>query len=670
MARDLNIDIYTQAHLDGLDNAALGLDQTARSADKTGSSFRNMKQDAETLNKTIAVTKTKVQELNAEFAKSGGSDKSIFGDLKKERSFLAELERIKRELSKDQGWALALGSNAGAGFGDGFLSALSATPLRTKAIAALVAVGVAASPALGAAVAGAVTGAVGLGGIAGGIAAASKDPQIRMAAKHFSTTISKEFFSSGSAFVEPTVAALDILEKAFQDLDLGSSFARAAPFVEDVARGIAGLATKFMPGFNKALDDAGPILEALGRELPEIGDALGDMLADMAGSDGTLEGFIFLMDVIEGSLRAVGATLHFLGEVFENAIQAMRLHTDVLLIQFGKIPILGDKLREFKGHLDDLSVGQRNVVVATDDMTKAVRFFTPEARESTKILVEQAYTSMIAAAEFEHLRYMTEQAKLELARFNQEVEDAFNVEMTLDEATLRVQQGMLRLKDTLKENGKHWETNTEKGLANREALLSQVKALDGARQAMVTKAGSDTKAIDAINAKFNAQILVIMSMARTAGAGKDVLNDLAGSYLIDVKAPTVVTAKDKVNDLHTALNNLPSLKTLYVRTIYQEFRQGERSSTGRQHGGDVLPHHTYQWQEKRPEVLVMGAQKGHVFPSVDAYKKAMGNGGGGGPTYNLTINAGMGSDPREIQREIMRAIQGYESSNGRRWRTP
>ena len=47
----------------------------------------------------------------------------------------------------------------------------------------------------------------------------------------------------------------------------------------------------------------------------------------------------------------------------------------------------------------------------------------------------------------------------------------------------------------------------------------------------------------------------------------------------------------------------------------------------------------------------------------------MGSLGGGGSTYNITINAGAGANGATIGTEIVNAIKAYERSNGKGWRS-
>src|SRR6185503_4359009 len=224
-----------------------------------------------------------IRNLGEEFDRTG--DTSLFGDLRKERARLRELERIAKEA----------GQGASKAFGGGMLD-FGGSGIRPvhAALGGLVAFAAAAAPTIGAMIAGAVTGAVGLGGIAGGIFAASRDPGVERAWQQFASNVSSKFFQMGSNFAEPLVNAAGTMERAFDNLDLKGLFDKAAPYIDDLSEGLAGFAKNLGIGLSKAMDVAGPALEILGRELPDIGDALGYMFSKMAESKGTLQGFLFL----------------------------------------------------------------------------------------------------------------------------------------------------------------------------------------------------------------------------------------------------------------------------------------------------------------------------------------------------------------------------------------
>lgn len=141
--------------------------------------------------------------LHAETTADGRGLLELRRDLEKAAKGADNLDVSLRKVGEDDGrggvgsgLAKTLRKQATSGVLSGVGDAFGAIPskLRGIAIAGIVtAVGFAA-PALGAMIAGAVTGAAGLGGIVGGIFAASKSPAVRQAASLFASNISSAFF--------------------------------------------------------------------------------------------------------------------------------------------------------------------------------------------------------------------------------------------------------------------------------------------------------------------------------------------------------------------------------------------------------------------------------------------------------------------------------------------
>ena len=72
--------------------------------------------------------------------------------------------------------------------------------------------------------------------------------------------------------------------------------------------------------------------------------------------------------------------------------------------------------------------------------------------------------------------------------------------------------------------------------------------------------------------------------------------------------------------------------------------------SARQHGGPVSGGNPYLVGERGPETFVPSSN-GRIVPT-------------GGMTANITINAGMGSDPNAISRAVVEALQRYQRTNG------
>lgn len=476
---------------------------------------------------------------------------------------------------------------AGGSFATGILGGLGHMSFRSKAIGALVGLAVIASPAIGAIIAGAVTGTVGLGGIAGGIGAASKDPRVRAAATEFGHSITTEFFGSGEAFVGPTIKALDILKADFRELNLTSAFLKGAPAVETFAGGVGDLVKNIMPGFNRVMERSPQLSAIMAQGLGDVGTSISDMLTTMIESKGVMDGLRAAFTLLSGIIRGTGNIVGFLSDRFHELANFSGEVTGVLEDWLGWMPLIGPMLRSVNDRSEEWSDTTEGLVLRLDRVTPA---------------------QLAANRAIGDLPPIVDDATDAVNLFNDATDTMLGNMLDVDGANLAVQRGLLSLKESIKENGKHWETNTRAGLANRDALHSQVVALDRQRRATIDAGGDAEKA----NAKFAAELKVLEGIARAAGISEAALRDLVGEYRI-----TVIT------------RNIQQ---------YIEYRQGERSSSGRAAGGPVIGGNIYRVEEQVAEVFRPGhdwraPMDGMVVPASQMRR----GGGGGREVVNLTV---------------------------------
>ena len=591
MARDLVLEVIEQVRGNALAAAARDLDTVADSTGDAAKAARTYQGSLKDLDAQVVASKAKIAALGQEFVAT--KDKATGKELRGERSLVAQLERIRKEIEEAApnlipvGIGSAAGAKAGTGFTSGFLDGIAEIPGKVRGSLMVTVVGavIATSPLIGGVIAGAVTGAVGLGGIAGGIAAASKDPGVRAAASSFGSAISAEFFAGGQSFVEPTIESLGILRQAFQDMDLGSSWERIAPFVTKVAEGIGNMGRDFMPGFNRALDAAGPGLVILGDKLPEIGAALGNMLGDIAESEGALEGLTFTLDLIVGAINITADTVTFLSDAFHDLVSMTIAVSDVMedlpLPEIQKL--LGmPGWSEFKQHWLDVR-----------DNVESAKFGMQDAEgvgyRWTRILTSQGDAAQLLADA--------------VAELNEEYGDYIDMQLTVDQANQRVSEGLLRLQNTLKENGKDWRDNTEAGQANRAALTAQVDALARQRQATIDAGGS---VVDATT-KFEAELDALQRLALKAGISQEALNDLVGDYYVRINVSATIAGGDPYSQaLRRAL-------------------AGKEHISGFASGGDPpMGEPFWVGEGGRPELMVL-TPRPHVYSAQES--KAMAGGG-------------------------------------------
>ena len=410
------------------------------------------------------------------------------------------------DLTPDAG-GMAAGAGGGGAAGRRAIETTSSFDLprlRTAMFTTLISGAVMASPIIGAMIAGAITGAVGLGGIAGGIGMASKDPRVRAAARNFGDDIAEEFFSGGAAFVQPTIDSLNLLEDAFKDMDLGGSFAKLAPHVTTIAAGLGNLGRNIMPGLNEMFDRFGPFAAVLADGFGDLGTQIGDFFNRLSRSQGAVMGLESAFDFLNGSIKALGVILEFLSNRYVEFI-------DFIIFT--------------SGVLEDLPLpGQENMRRLNDEFT-----------EMRNRVAGQAPAVNQAAGEWRSYTEAIEDA-------NRAMEDNISLMLAQDNANLGLAEAMADFGETLEENGRHWDTSTEKGRANTRGLLDAVGAAERKRQADI-RTGiqmglSAEEASNRANTAYNKTIAKLRDMAIRAGLTGKALDDLVGDYYVNVHIRT------------------------------------------------------------------------------------------------------------------------------------
>lgn len=494
------------------------------------------------------------------------------------------------------------GAGAGGAFANAFHGALSTRMFGVPGplIAGLVAVVAAALPAIGAMIGGAVTGAVGLGGIAGGIAAASKDPAVRRAASEFGPSISTMFFGSGSAFVTPITRSLDILKEGFRDLDLESVFAKVAPFVSMVAAGIADMGREFMPAFGRALDAARPALVILARELPNIGRDLGYMFETIAKSKGTMQGLLAFFHLIEAIFRGTGNVIRWLADRFYDLNQFMFRFLDTL----AKIPGPGqDRMKHLRDEVEEFIRSADSAGRVTGDLS--VDIFDLGA---TALSTGDALTQLLQHTR-DYYEYVTAQRDTQIA----------------------LEQGLDDLTEAVKNHGTSLDIDTQAGRDNVR-ILADLEAQAKRNYEDNVRNGMNTATATIL---YDQQIKKVQEQAENLGIAEQKTRDLLDAWRQVVEAPNAVlrlqfelsgTLLGEQSGLRLNERRQPNLPE-YV-PLSTKLRLESRAA-----GGPVLAGQWYRVNEQRQEFF-RPAMDGWVAPLGSPSVAPTGAGGGADFDYD------------------------------------
>lgn len=501
---DLELHVATTADSKGLKQAADDLDDTKRSSDKLGGSFKETGKESEKLGDSLHHTGDEsgyvdrrikeleghIKELGREFDRTG--DKDVFRSIRKDRGELGNLRRIRGEIED-----LADGAKTAATevtrVGAGLLSfdspgllqfGVALSPILAPAVAVV-------ASAIGGAIAGAVVGTTTGAGMLGGILAASKDSRVRAAARDFGDTISAEFFGGpgSAAFVDPIIKSLGILKADFTSLHLDEAFAKAAPSLETLAHGIGDMAKNFMPGFNKALDKSGVFTDIFAHGLADTGDALGDMLTSMTESEGATEGLRGLFVLLNGTLREGGDVIGWLSDRFHDYVGFADWATGILQHSWaGQITSLG--------HMDDWHKNMHNI--AGGDTVNRLTRFNRSVVELILRLKEAGLHASTAAGGFDSMGTAADLATQATGRLKAGLSVLHREFLDAKDAAINEEQAIDDLARSFDENGKSLDVHTDKGRNNLRALEDVARGAADAAQ----KTYDQTHSVEKANAVY------------------------------------------------------------------------------------------------------------------------------------------------------------------------
>lgn len=243
---------------------------------------------------------------------------------------------------------------------------------------------------------------------------------------------------------------------------------------------------------------------------------------------------------------------------------------------------------------------------------------------------------------------------------------------------------------SIKDNGATLDAHTEKGRANREALLGIVDATQQAVQAKFNETGS----LEAANEVYKQGREALIAAAVAAGRTRKEAEALADQWLrmpplatTRVETPGLSTAVSQADRANNALDRLDGRVVTASINVYTTDYHSYRADERRAVGGPVTAGHTYLVGERGPELFTARSSGSIVpndrlrsytatsSPSTRFADYTAGPGGGsssGGPGGGTTVVHSSptyqifdATDPSRV----VAAIKRYEQSNGKNWRS-
>jgi hypothetical protein len=432
------------------------LADTADKADKAGDALDDLAADAAKLDTEIATLRTSMRDTARDIARTAdeAERKNLFKVLAQQKRQMGRVVRARdlidftpEEVTKlGARMAAALGegvSRAGGPIADALGNVFGALPPQAQAAigAGVVAAVAAAAPAAAAVVTGAVSGGIAAGGVAAGVALAARDARVKAAAEGLGDTILDALARSAApAFVPPVLDAIATIRVEVRDLDdeLDDMFGAAARNVDPFVRGLVGGAKAALPGFTEGLERSHVAAEAFADGMIELGDAVGDSIALISqASAGGGQAIEDLFVILEFGVRSISAMITGLTFLYE----ALRFVTGGAAAQTEIISKHAVAAADAKNPLDGLAEAFRGIGEEQGEAADT-------ARE-----LDEAW------------------------------DDLFNNTMSADQALVRYEESWDRLIEELNTGKKTLDLGTEAGRNNMNAVLDQIEAINGLREA-------------------------------------------------------------------------------------------------------------------------------------------------------------------------------------------
>lgn len=389
-------------------------------------------------------------------------------------------EGFKRR-TKDKGAFINLTSSLAAALDDG----ISALPAEVKA--ALVLGIVAALPIVGALLTGAISAALIFAFAGIGVLIASQFEVVQLEGAEALNDLRNILVGAGAAFVQPVLDAIELLRSGAQSLSgpLSGVFKTASKFVVPVTQALLAFVDGALPGLQEALDNIVDLLPTIVEGGRFLGEAFGEALAIITGSDDAQRSLETLIGSIGQLVLTVAVLIRGLTELYG-------LVADLAPFFFAAGLVMRD----------------------TEDATI-------QLADSTKIYTDAELTA-IAATNKQEIAMRKQQAATKAAQ--KAVDDFVDSQYEAVHSQIDFERALDGVTEAVKENGRSLDIREEKGRKVAEAVLRGLEAARKQREDNIA-AGKLTEA--EAEAQYQAELARLRKTALAAGITKKAYDDLA-----------------------------------------------------------------------------------------------------------------------------------------------
>jgi len=608
VAKELILDVVAKKTSRDLGLLADEFEKLAGQTDDFGNKLNKTTTFSKLLDTQIAKTKTTVKELGQELDRTGSKDTA--GLLKGAQANLKSLERIKGDLSKalEDG-----GKDAAPVVFDGIIGTLKNLPPEFQGF--LVGGAVLAAPVVGSAIGGAILAGVGAAGIGLAIAGQIHNPAVVSAFADLKTEVTRDLTAASSAFGPVLVDTADKAGAAFARITPGLERAldKLAPKADHLVDGFTGLAENAAPGFTKALQGSGVVIDQLAKDLPKLGSAVGTGLGLIA-------------DNAQGAADGLHQVLNVAG--------ALILTTSGLVNQLEQADIVLEKLTA--GHLTDLIIGP--------GLAKALDGNADSANNFNSIVGKLAFGFLDYAGKGDKAKDSSDGFAQKLTDLRTALEKTTGAQNDLTTATiawntaasdgklnaLQYRDATDNLKTALQNSKGAFTDNTAAGRANEEAYL----AAAGAAQQHATKVYESTGSALAAAQAYRADKTALDAAAASGGA------TAAQIAKLNTQLDNAVKIRKGSVTIEVSLTGNGKGLVLGNQGTYLNASNGVKYRAA---GGPILPGQPYVVGERGPELIVPNTA-GTVIPKVPT-----------APSYasvGRDSSGGAASAPRAVQHTV------------------
>lgn len=475
-----------------------------------------MARDVEVDVKVHDKTKPGLDAVERNFRRSGRNieqEYERFGNRAGDR-ILGAIGSVAPKVAKGLAESVGTGAKIGA-------PVLISTLTGAAAVAAPVVAGL-----LGSAVA---IGGVGAG-IIGGATLAARDGRVRAAGIQLGNNLLLGLQDRAGSFIDPMLDSIDLLQDKFMESGdtIENIFKNSSRFVLPLTDALGDAGQSLLEGIDVAVENAGPVIDALAKGLRETGEQLKEFFGDVTRN---AEGNAAILGATFDGLNSIlDATGFVLGEVvgwFEAINRVIPLS---VLASSNLLTIL-----------EEISDTQVWTILTSGVLqwADALGLAEDAGRRSSGGSFGTAKAFQSVGLEAEEAEKSTKAYEKALRENEQAARDAANAQRSLFDDLTRVGQAEDDLKKAVRDNGKTLDAHTEKGRNNRQALSNMASAYNTVRDNM-SKAN---KPAAEINSTLNTQRARLIEAGKQMGLTGSKARTLA-DQLLGIKPRSVdVTVK-------------------------------------------------------------------------------------------------------------------------------